>query len=220
MKEASIVCSMYTESYADLASRMIDSCKRFKLETDVEEVPSVHKSISTNGSDDLQYTKPAFISRKLEQHCRPLIYLDCDVVIKKNPLLLRKKKYDFMIYNWLADKNNRAVDPVTHELYATIPIYAPEKLMCSGAVQYYAYSAAAMKLLDAWYGVIERTPEAEDDHALDYAFNKVRDFSIRSSWLPKTYCRYAFWPNTKAVIDHPQMPARTHKPTWIAKARV
>ncbi len=48
-----------------------------------------------------------------------------------------------------------------------------------------------------------------DDACLDYAFNNLKD-DIRSSmnvaWLPKEYCRYAWWIFDKPVIDHPEFP--------------
>ncbi len=49
-------------------------------------------------------------------------------------------------------------------------------------------------------------PRSEDDHCLDFAYNHGDRAGLNPHWLPKAYCRYAFWPYADPVIDHPEFP--------------
>src|SRR6185369_14654283 len=97
------VVAMYTDGYADKAARLRASCERLGLPHDIQRVPSVHNSISRQGTDDLQFTKSSFIRRLLDKHRRPLLYVDADCEFRSAPTLIAELLADgteFAIYNW------------------------------------------------------------------------------------------------------------------------
>jgi hypothetical protein len=212
-----IVCAMFTKSYLDRAERLLASLENVGLSYAIYEVPTVHRSISPKGTDDLAFCKPRFISWALRQAARPILYVDVDCVFKERPELiweLRDQNMDFAIYNWLFDLMNDAWLPVEEgqtrywRFNHSIDEYSSVQLHASGAVQYWSNSVAALNLLEAWELQLTRFPDAPDDECLDYAFNiepEGKD-AIRYFWLPKEYARYAFWIYARPVIDHPDLP--------------
>jgi hypothetical protein len=222
-----VVTSMFTPSHRDLATRLATSLEQLGLPFAIYEVPTVHRSISSGGTDEPGYTKANFISYVLREFQTPVLYVDCDCVFRVEPKRIRAlvtDGCDFAIYNWLADEHTDAFDlfempaagsgpgAVPSRLYRfrhAIDWYAPDQLICSGAVQFYSNSAAALALLAAWSVTIQEFPGALDDHCLDRAFNIHRPMARegRWAWLDKAYARYLFWIYVRPVIDHPQMPA-------------
>ena len=110
-----IAGAMFTAAYAENAMRLAASCAKFSLSYELHEVPTVHRSISLRGSDDLRFTKANFIHHLLTTHKRPVLYLDADLEIVAQPALLSelvRDRIDFAIYNWLADEHNDRFYPV------------------------------------------------------------------------------------------------------------
>jgi len=221
------VVSMFTANMAALAERLKASLERFDLNYALYQVPTVHRSISPRGGDDLNFCKPAFIGRMLKQHETPILYLDADTVIRAAPskvALFASQPADFAIYNWLADQENALYRPVeaSHRFYIfahSINLFDPEQLFASGAVQFYTDNARP--LLRAWWATIDRHPNVPDDQSLDFTFNFVIDRkSLRREWLDKDYCRCAFWPHVQPVIDHPQLPDSTPRDSFPMAARI
>jgi len=216
-----VIASMYTPSYSNLALRLLNSVKQFEnLDFVLFEIPTIHKSISPKGSDNTDFCKPNFIAHCLSTFKRPILYLDCDVVVKKNPVLIeeivKSKSIDFSIFNWLNDQDNAAYIPhkITRDNDETTTIYhfshsidyqSADQLICSGAVQFWNNSEPSFKLLSYWKSIIEKSHGAQDDHCLDYAFNNFQG-RINTRWLTKSYARYAWWIFDEPIIDHPQIP--------------
>src|SRR5256885_2123566 len=103
---AYIVGGMFTAAYSKKAERLAASCERFRLPYVLHEVPTIHRSISARGSDDLSYTKPNFILHLLSKYQKPVLYLDCDVEVVRYPELLDElisARTDFAVYNGYAD---------------------------------------------------------------------------------------------------------------------
>jgi hypothetical protein len=212
--------AMYSPEYQALAERLRASLVHFGLHHAVYEVPAVHLSISPRGIHDLALTKASLIRFAWRQHRRPVLYLDCDVVLRQPPIriaALQQAHRDFAIYNWLADECTDCFVPVTamdvpagrfYQFLHAIDDYAPEQLISSGSVQYWAPTPAAEALLSGWFEAQRRFPRAVDDVCLDYAFNSA-DSAARPSyaWLDKAYMRFAWWPHVQPVIDHPQLPS-------------
>ncbi len=213
-----VAIAMFTEKYAQLAERLNESLVQSELDYCIFNVPTVHKSISPNGSDELDFCKPNFISYAQELFQKPMLYLDCDTVICDNPSLidcLSVSDCDFSIYNWLACSDNSAYVPLKNNGIDTniwgyshsIDYQSKDQLICSGAVQYWNNSPSAKLLLNEWKKTIEDFPGSQDDHCLDFAFNNLSsELQIKYEWLPKSYSRYAWWIFDKPVIDHPQIP--------------
>jgi hypothetical protein len=220
------VVAMFTDAYARLAARLRASLEEQGLRYALFEVPSVHRSISARGNDDQSLTKPALVSFAQRRYHTPILYLDSDVVVRA-PLVriveLCEARRDFAIYNWLADEHTDCFIPFEapglpsrrfYRFSHSIDEYAPEQLICSGAVQYWADSPAAADLLGEWADCIRRFPRAADDQCLDFAFNNsAARRTLAYAWLDKAYARYAWWPYVRPVIDHPQIAVDSnHEP--------
>jgi hypothetical protein len=222
-----LVASMYTPSYRGLAERLAASLSRFGLPFALFEVSTVHRSISASGTADDAYTKANFVRFLLDTHGVPVLYLDCDCVVRSEPRLIRgliEAGTEFAIYNWLADEHTDAFAPVKvlgadgevvkpverfFRFAQSVDAFSPTQLMCSGATQFYANTAASRALLDAWAAVIDAHPGVPDDPCLDVAFNFRLPAAQqpKSAWLDKSYARYLYWIYARPVIDHPQFPA-------------
>ena len=220
------VVGFFTDSHFDSAKRLSESLQAFTLPHLLFEVPSVHRSTSPKGVLDEAYTKPNFIAHALRLFTCSILYVDCDVVFRERPSLiddLSDQEVDFAILNWLALERNDAYRPLTIEglsnsnqpqarFFRTshqIPFSSTTQLICSGAVQFWGRSDQSLDLLRAWHRCIVLNPYARDDHSLDFAFNNLthsRCMPLRHSWLPKSYCRYAWWIFDKPTIDHPDFP--------------
>jgi hypothetical protein len=226
-----IAVAMFSPDYLALAERLRSSLTEFGLHHALYEVPAVHRSISSRGIDDPSLTKASFIRFAWRQHARPVLYLDCDVIVRQPPqriAALQQAGRDFAIYNWLADEYTDCFVPVSapglpagrfYKYSHAIDAYAPERLICSGAVQYWVPTPAADALLTRWLDAQQRFTRASDDDCLDNAFNGS-DAASRPSyaWFDKAYIRYAWWPHIRPVIDHPQLPTLVHQFEGIHEA--
>jgi hypothetical protein len=218
-----IVVAMFTGSYWEKAKRLAISCEKFRLPYALYEVPAVHRSISSRGTPEPNFTKANFIHRMLSQYRKPVLYVDADCEFLAEPELLEgmaKAGCDFAIYNWLADEHTDAFAPVEVNIgegptkkrfYAyshSVEYFATNQLFCSGPVQFYGNSDAARMLLAEWHRTILAFPGTADDACLDFAFNNLgpRAETLRAGWLPKSYARYPWWIYVNPVIKHADMP--------------
>jgi hypothetical protein len=221
------VIGMFTDSHAALAQRLRLSLERHALRYALFQVARVHRSISARGIDDPSLTKAAFIRFALQRYRTPILYLDCDLIVR-SPLLriagLYEARRAFAVYNWLADEHTDCFLPFDapglpsgrfYKFSHSIDQYAPEQLICSGAVQYWADTEPSAALLAEWDSCIGRFPRAADDQCLDFAFNNCEARrSLAYAWLDKAYLRCPWWPYVRPVIDHPQAVDRAsgHEP--------
>jgi hypothetical protein len=222
-----VVGAMMTPSHAPFGERLSASCRTHSLPLALFEVPSVHRSISPKGSDDLRYTKANFVNFLHQRYDRPVLYLDVDCVVAQRPSRIDKlaaAQTDFAIFNWLAEEHTEAyiraeitvqdgpATCITHDRFYrfshSIDFMSDTQLLCSGAVQWYNKTEAAKRLLEHWQSVIERAPGRADDKCLDFAFNNLPAGGpqLRTTWLEKRYARYAWWIYERPVIDHPEFP--------------
>jgi hypothetical protein len=218
-----IVAAMVSAGYP-YAKRLAASCRALGVSFVIHEVLHVHRSIAPDGTEDPSYTKSSFIRFLLEEHRRPILYLDGDCVLRSYPSLiaeLARGPVDFAIYNWLADECTDAFVPVdvlgpsgemdSKRFYGfshAIDLFDPSQLICSGAAQFYNDTSGARLLLAEWQNAIQRFPGSADDQCLNLAFNNLAsDSGVRAHWLPKDYARYLWWIYIRPIIDHPQVPA-------------
>jgi hypothetical protein len=223
-----VVGAMFTASYGPKAQRLAASCARHGLSYVLHEVPAVHRSISSQGSDDPAYTKANFIHSLLEAHRKPVLYLDADCEVTAKPELideLARSRCDFAIYNWLADDCTDCFVPVELDSCANEPVarrryyrflgreafFTNAQLKCNGLVQFYRNSIAARALLARWHRTIAAFPGCADDSALSFTFNNLTRYSwlawrLRVRWLPKSYARISWWIYEEPVINHPGLP--------------
>jgi hypothetical protein len=222
-----VVCAMLTDGFYDYADRLIRSCKLHNLQYVLYEVPTVHQSISPKGTADPSFTKANFIHFLLETHQKPVLYVDVDCLIVDYPNIFEeyiRNKYDFAIYNWLADEHTECYIPVDiegtngnetrvirnrfYKFSHSIDYYSAEQLICSGAVQFYNNTNEARILLREWQNVIAQHPNTADDVCLDYTFNNfiLGNLPLKAGWLTKAYIRYAWWIYVRPIINHPDIP--------------
>ena len=112
MNKKPLVVSFYTEGslYEKEAENLIKSCKKFNLDYDVVSVPN-KGSWSANCC-----FKPEFLLKKLEEHNRPLIWMDADSIFNKNPVFFNDCNADVA----LRINDNVPVDDKTKILTRTI----------------------------------------------------------------------------------------------------
>ena len=229
-----LIVSFFTQNYKDKADRLINSLNNFNLNYKIFEVPTIHYSKSDKGSNDINYCMPKLIIDMLKQFKIPIIFLDCDLVVMKEPKLfysLKEKNIDFAIYNWLEDSENDGYLPVKlkinserGEIEETYYINSvnvkllnnPNKegqLFSSGGVAYFSESNSSINVLNEWLENIIKYPKAPDDQLLDHTFNyssTVRK-NLKVEWLDKSYCRVFWWIFSQPIIDHPgQMSHRVN----------
>ena len=229
-----LIVSFFTQNYKDKADRLINSLNNFNLNYKIFEVPTIHYSKSDKGSNDINYCMPKLIIDMLKQFKVPIIFLDCDLVVMKEPKLfysLKEKNIDFAIYNWLEDSENDGYLPVKlkinserGEIEETYYINSvnvkllnnPNKerqLFSSGGVAYFSESNSSINVLNEWLENIIKYPKAPDDQLLDHTFNyssTVRK-NLKVEWLDKSYCRVFWWIFSQPIINHPgQMSHRVN----------
>ena len=224
--EEFLIVSFFTQNYKDKADRLINSLNNFNLNYKIFEVPTIHYSKSDKGSNDINYCMPKLIIDMLKQFKVPIIFLDCDLVVMKEPKLfysLKEKNIDFAIYNWLEDSENDGYLPVKlkinserGEIEETYYINSvnvkllnnPNKegqLFSSGGVAYFSESNSSINVLNEWLENIIKYPKAPDDQLLDHTFNyssNVRK-NLKVEWLDKSYCRVFWWIFSEPIINHP-----------------
>tara|TARA_B100001939_G_scaffold261463_1_gene228508 strand:- start:125 stop:1030 length:906 start_codon:yes stop_codon:yes gene_type:complete len=221
-----LIVSFFTQNYKDKADRLINSLNNFNLNYKIFEVPTIHYSKSDKGSNDINYCMPKLIIDMLKQFKIPIIFLDCDLVVMKEPKLfysLKEKNVDFAIYNWLEDSENDGYLPVKlkinsergkiEETYYINSVNVkllnnPNKegqLFSSGGVAYFSESNSSINVLNEWLENIIKYPKAPDDQLLDHTFNyssTVRK-NLKVEWLDKSYCRVFWWIFSEPIINHP-----------------
>ncbi len=221
-----LIVSFFTQNYKDKADRLINSLNNFNVNYKIFEVPTIHYSKSDKGSNDINYCMPKLIIDMLKQFKIPIIFLDCDLVVMKEPKLfysLKEKNIDFAIYNWLEDPENDGYLPVKlkinserGEIEETYYINSvnvkllnnPNKegqLFSSGGVAYFSESNSSINVLNEWLENIIKYPKAPDDQLLDHTFNyssNVRK-NLKVEWLDKSYCRVFWWIFSEPIINHP-----------------
>ena len=224
--EEFLIVSFFTQNYKDKADRLINSLNNFNLNYKIFEVPTIHYSKSDKGSNDINYCMPKLIIDMLKQFKVPIIFLDCDLVVMKEPKLfysLKEKNIDFAVYNWLEDSENDGYLPIKlrinserGEIEETYYINSvnvkllnnPNKerqLFSSGGVAYFSESNSSINVLNEWLENIIKYPKAPDDQLLDHTFNyssTVRK-NLKVEWLDKSYCRVFWWIFSQPIIDHP-----------------
>ena len=224
--EEFLIVSFFTQNYKDKADRLINSLNNFNLNYKIFEVPTIHYSKSDKGSNDINYCMPKLIIDMLKQFKVQIIFLDCDLVVMKEPKLfysLKEKNIDFAIYNWLEDSENDGylpiklkVNSVEGEIEKTYYVNSinvkllnnpikEKQLFSSGGVAYFSDSIASMNLLNEWLENIIKYPKAPDDQLLDFTFNysSTARKNLKVEWIDKSYCRVFWWIFSEPIIDHP-----------------
>jgi len=216
------VIGFFTEDRRHQALRLRESLLRLNLGHRLCLVPSVHSSITTRGDTQSWVNKPGFIGYWRGALGQAVLYVDCDMVFCDLPRLvfeIHQARYDLAVFNWLSGEDNTTYFPASPSDAApsgqsgmvagfSIGFRSATQLIASGAVQYWGAGNVATALLHLWLTTVLANPRCRDDHSLDFAHNNFKSsLALRRFWLPRAYCRYAWWPQVDPVINHPDIPA-------------
>lgn len=203
--------SYYTKEgdYNLYANNLRQSLISFNLEHEIEEVSS-HGHWNKNNA-----IKPTFILKKMLDHHRPIIWLDCDCEIKQEPKLLIETgiwnadgryvydvvNYDLAIYRWIF-KDNKEVKNI--EEINEINNIDDYHSMFSGGVIGLDYNVKTLELLIKWVSECNENPLKREDQILDRIYQENKShLKLNGLWLPKSYNRMnSHWPDVEPVIDH------------------
>jgi hypothetical protein len=212
------VISFFTRGtrYEALAQRLIASCQRFDLPHCIIPHPTVPVasdraaepgSAEASDADPARVwtatvaRKPAFMRDMLVKHRGPVLWLDADCTIVRDPVLLRGCREELAVYNFFADPLNETGE------------YDPRRLWAASGVVYLDFTPAAMNFVNAWADQLDRAPWMIDDQAMSWVFNNpaaaARAGAVQrvprptTLWLPRAYNRMSGkWPDVEPVIDH------------------
>ena len=87
-----LIVSFFTQNYKDKADRLISSLNNFNLNYIIFEVPTIHYSKSEKGSNDINYCMPKLVLKMLKKFKIPIVFLDCDLILVKEPKLFYELK--------------------------------------------------------------------------------------------------------------------------------
>ncbi len=181
-----LVVSFYTRNtpYEWYAKNLIDSCKKFGLEYDIE-------GIETAGSWELNCAfKPLFLLQKLQEHKRSLLWVDADAVFVQKPMWIPSFTGDIAV-----------------RIYSQCPTNHPSKI--NSATVYLNATESGEQLVKLWakegleqIKSRERKEEFWDQIAL-------KDVLCLSGWkgvvgiLPVAYCSIFEHPEDKKMCSSP-----------------
>ena len=173
---------------------LIPSLKKWELTYDIE-------GFEDKGSwmKNVQY-KPQFIKNMLLKHQCPIVSLDADAVIEKNPFLFEKlKDYDYAChyYDWKLWYNK------------------PGKKEMLGGTQYFNFNTKILNLIDEWIEEQKKNPTWAQK-VLEKLLETRKEIKIYK--LPIEYCfiKTSKHPEIRknAVIYHHQLSRRWRRKTW------
>ena len=181
-----LIVSYYTAGtgYEEEVQNLIASCKKLDLQTDI--VP-----IQSRGSWDKNCCyKPEFLLEKLDEHQRPVVWVDADAIFLKKPTLFDSLECD-----------------VALRTYEELPLDHPSKVY-TGTV-YFSNNEKARSLLKRWAEESQKMLQEEEKEVWDQVSIKQALFGsdVDLFPLPDTYATIydkQITPNEDAVILHYQ----------------
>ena len=181
-----LIVSYYTAGtgYEEEVQNLIASCKKLDLQTDI--VP-----IQSRGSWDKNCCyKPEFLLEKLDEHQRPVVWVDADAIFLKKPTLFDSLECD-----------------VALRTYEELPLDHPSKVY-TGTV-YFSNNEKVRSLLKRWAEESQKMLQEEEKEVWDQVSIKQALFGsdVDLFPLPDTYATIydkQITPNEDAVILHYQ----------------
>lgn len=188
-------------TYKQLVDNLKVRCAELSLPLDCIKI-SVPE---TNGYQTGISYKPVFIEKMLRRWKRPVLYIDCDMLIHRYPYFIdyTDKQFDFMAFNWNADTRVHS-----NSIFITRPDFDWHTLTSSGGLFYFNYTPNAIKLIKAWQRKMAMFSSKADDKLLDICFQETKAKSwLKYYWFPMEYFYipqyYSIIPLRKIVISHP-----------------
>lgn len=188
-------------TYKQLTDNLKERCAELRLPLDCIKI-SVPE---TNGYQIGISYKPVFIEKMLRRWKRPVLYIDCDMLIHRYPHFIEytDKQFDFMAFNWNADTRVHA-----RSVVSTRPDFDWHTLTSSGGLFYFNYTPNAIKFIKAWQRKMATFSSKADDKLLDICFQETKArLWLKYYWFPMEYFYipqyYSNIPLRKIVISHP-----------------
>jgi len=197
--------SLYTQSYAGKARRLVASCEAWGVccqpalmpDGVLEGVEGENKEGSYALRHRLIATKPLFIYEVLRLSPLPLAWMDVDLEYHAFPTLFTPRGWaelpaprDVLLWNWQAN----------------VSLFVGRRLKMASGVAWFNKTQPAEALLLAWAEAMAHEPNvrAPDDQVMDLLVNEDGWIDrVRFGWLPESYLR--MMPRHKhivPVIDH------------------
>ena len=156
-----LIVSFYTEGseYEIEAQRLRESCRKLNLSFEIV-------GIKPTGSWEQNCAqKASFVQEMWKCASRPVLWIDADGMLHRQPDLLTGISADFAIHKWNGWK------------------------FASGTV-YFNQTEMAGLLLDRWAKRCQRFPSVLDQVSLDLAWeDTVNAYPLETLWLPRSYCQ-------------------------------
>lgn len=195
--KSAVVNLTYKQLTDNLKTRCADLCLSFDcIKINVPE---------TNGYQVGIAYKPVFIEKMLRRWKRPVLYIDCDMLIHRYPHFIdyTDSMFDFMAFNWNADTRVHS-----NNIATTRPEFDWHTLTSSGGLFYFNYTPNAIKLIKAWQRKMAMFSSKADDKLLDICFQETKaKHWLKYYWFPMEYFYipqyYSVVPLRKIVISHP-----------------
>ncbi len=200
-----IIISFYTlkTPYEDEVKNLIRSCKMWNLQIDIE-------GIASEGSWEKNCAlKPQFILRKIQEHKRPVLWVDADAVFKRCPDFKDFENCDFAV----------RVNEFLPELH--------ESRIISNTI-FVRNAQSSFEILEKWKALAEmqvrdekRIMEFWDQRALADVLQSQNAFCFED--LPLKYCKIfdsddLFISDDEVIIEHYQASRRLkHKVHPVCK---
>ncbi len=155
-----LVVSFYTDDpyYSNEVLGLKRTCQQFDMEYDIECLPS-SGSWTANCA-----MKGPFLKRKMQQHNRPLLWLDADALVLQKPEMFDGFLYEFAAY-W--HKNVELIS----------------------ATLYFAPTVVSKTLLSMWAKLCEDDPGTWDQKSLQKAWERMGVAQPSTLRLHKGFCK-------------------------------
>ena len=174
-----IFVSFYTPAYEPHAVKLMRSLERWQLDYDIEERPQTAGWCATCA------TKPAYILAKRNEYDGPLVWVDADATVDRDPIILREG-YD--------------ADIAVH--------YRDGHELLSGTI-WIGDTPGARDLLHRWSAACQRDPGVWDQRTLQKI---VESGAYRVAQLPAAYVAiYDAKMSDNPVITHWQASRQSRK---------
>jgi hypothetical protein len=197
--------SLYSPSYVNKATRLLQSCERNNVCCKATEMPTnvgPDDAQVKEGSNEYRWQliamKPAFILNQLEANQLPVVFLDTDLEFHKHPDLFMPGSWpdgprDVAIFNFWGNQSSDADSPAS----------------LGSGLAFFNKTKRAKRLATAWAEAMafDANQQAPDDQVLNKLVNSPGGgWMPRASfgWLPASYLRHPplFYYGVDPVIDH------------------
>ena len=176
-----IVVSFYTdEFYKTHAERLRRSCCGCKWPHRIIAMPDQGGWVQNCGMK-----AKVMLAARLTEKKRPVLWIDADGEIVREPTILRETKAEFAVR---AEPGKRTKRPTGREIMSlpeNWPADVSPRWFNSGTI-FFSKAKRAVEMLERWVALTEERPNDWDQWTLQQAWADVQPQTL---WLPQGYCR-------------------------------